>query len=67
MDVLRALAVGGDPAQARFVLAGDAGQQIMRAAGERAEPLPAARELAPGSCTCACAATAGWRRACCAR
>jgi len=48
MDVLRALAVGGDPAQARFVLAGDAGQQIMRAAGERAEPLPAARELAPG-------------------
>ena len=48
MDVLRALAVGGDAAQARFVLAGDAGQQIMRAAGERAEPLPAARELAPG-------------------
>lgn len=48
MDVLRALCVGGDPARAGFVLAGDAGQQIMRAAGERAEPLPAARELAPG-------------------
>ena len=36
------------PARARFVLAGDTGQQIMGAAGERAEPLPAARELAPG-------------------
>lgn len=48
MDVLRALSVGGDIARASIVLAGDAGQQIMRAAGERAEPLPAARELAPG-------------------
>jgi hypothetical protein len=48
MDVLRALAVGGDPAQSSFVMAGDAGQQIMRATGERAEPLPAARELVAG-------------------
>jgi len=47
MDVLRALSVGGDLARTSLVLAGDAGQQIMRAAGERAEPLPAARELAP--------------------
>ncbi len=48
MDVLRALCLGGDPERSSFVLAGDAGQQIMRATGERAEPLPAARELGAG-------------------
>lgn len=45
MDVVRALTLGGDISAAHLVLAGDAGQQIMRAAGERAEPLIAAREL----------------------
>lgn len=45
MDVVRALTFRGNISAAHLVLAGDAGQQIMRGAGERAEPLIAAREL----------------------
>tara|TARA_R110002124_G_scaffold64556_1_gene176224 strand:- start:1750 stop:3585 length:1836 start_codon:yes stop_codon:yes gene_type:complete len=47
MDVLQALAVGADIHRAHVVLAGDAGQQIMRSTDDRAEPLLAARELVP--------------------
>ncbi|MBH0116047.1 NERD domain-containing protein [Salinibacterium sp. NG253] len=47
MEVLKALAADADIHRAQVVLAGDAGQQIMRSTDDRAEPLVAARELVP--------------------
>jgi len=47
MEVLQALAAGGDISRARVVLAGDAAQQIMRSTDDRAEPLKAARDIIP--------------------
>jgi len=47
MDLLHALASDADIGRAQVVLAGDAGQQIMRSTNDRSEPLAAARELTP--------------------